>query len=396
MAGLVGYGGDPAIVASRAEIERVGVLIAAVADRLLGGFFDFLPNPVHRAQVDIQVPLLLGRMAKTRIALAAAAENYFTADAQLAHKLEDLGNVIRDNPWLVNLIPKGAAAKIEFAGAVGFALAQVAPGATAANATRTLAATRDLEKDLSKANGVGLLVDRRVQFQAVSAEPQAEVHSLSTLGHSLAKLNTLDAQIRVETYVSPGGEKTLLVLLPSTQSMLPVASANPFDLTSDATLAINPEESELQEAVMRALASAGAREANVILAGYSLGGVLAANIASSNEFNVTGVVTIGSPVGHVEIPGQIPVLSLQHQNDPIPALTAATNPLTENWATATRMVELNLAEPAIKAHEFEHYEKSLALADTSTNKGVVRIRELILNQLSGSQLVSTQGFSFSR
>ena len=60
------------------------------------------------------------------------------------------------------------------------------------------------------------------------------------------------------------------------------------------------------------------------------------------------------------------------------------------------MVELDLAEPAINAHEFEHYEKSLALADTSTNKGVVRIRELILNQLSGSQLVSTQGFSFSR
>lgn len=396
MAGLVGYGGDPAIVACRTEIERVGAVIGTVADTLLGDFFDFLPNPVHRAQVDIQVPVLLGRMTKTRLALAATAENYFTADAQLAHKLEDLGNVIRDNPWIVKLIPRGVAEKIEAAGAVGFVFAQLAPGATAANATRTLAATRDLESDLSKANGVGLFVDRQVEFKPVSVEPQLEARSLTTLGHSLAKLNSLDAQIRVETYVSPGGEKTLLVLLPSTQSMLPVAGANPFDLTTDATLAINPEESELQKAVVRALASAGAREANVILAGYSLGGVLAANIASSNEFNVTGVVTIGSPVGHLEIPAQIPVLSLQHQNDPVPAMTAATNPLTENWATATRMVELGIAEPAINAHEFEHYEKTLALADTSTNRGLVRVRELILTQLVESQLVSTQGFSFSR
>ncbi len=396
MAGLIGYGGDPAVVASRAEIERVGVLIAGVCDTLLGGFFDFLPNPVHRAQVDIQLPVLISRMARTRLALAEAAENYFTADAQLAHKLEDLGHLIRDNPWLVNLLPKGAAARIEVAGVAGFALAHLAPGATAANATRTLAATRDLSEDLAQVNRAGLLVDGNVQFESIAAEPRGELSSLATIGSRLSDLNSLDAQIRVETYLSPSGERTMLVLLPSTQSMSPVATANPFDLTSDANLAINPEESELQEAVTRALASAGARDANVILAGYSLGGVLAANIASSNEFNVTGVVTIGSPVGHVELPPEIPVLSLQHQNDPIPAMTAATNPLTENWATATRMVELQIAEPALNAHEFDHYQKSLALADVSANKGVSRIREMILNQLSGSQLISTQGFRFSR
>jgi hypothetical protein len=48
---------------------------------------------------------------------------------------------------------------------------------------------------------------------------------------------------------------------------------------------------------------------------------------------VTHVLTVGSPVAHARIPEQTRVLSLEHEEDVVPALEGADNPDRPRWVT---------------------------------------------------------------
>ena len=396
MAGLVGYGGDPSVVASRAEIERVSGQLGVVGSELFSRIFHLLPNPIHRAQVDIALPAIEYRIQRTRLALATAAENYFSADAQVAHSIESIGHAIRAHPWLINLIPKVALERIQAGGAIAFGVAQFAPGSIAANSTRLLASSTDLDERVDSVQRVGLLNDRTVKFHEVATRLRQPITSLAEIGSRIEELDASSGQVMVETYVAANGSRTLLVYLPGTQSFSPIAGKNPFDLVTDTALLTEPENSELLKAVSAALNQSGAKGANVIFAGYSLGGIAAAALAIQSGQAVSGVVTIGAPVGQFQLPGNVPVLSIQHSNDPIPAASGETNPLTKNWATVSRAAELPLGTPAIEAHGLEHYRETLGMVDAETLPGVRRVRELILNQVAGSQLLKAEAFEFRR
>ena len=396
MGGLVGYGGDPAVVASRAEIDRVAGQLGVVSSELLGRILHVLPNPIQRVQVDIALPGLEYRIHRTRLALAAVAENYFSAEARVAHSIEAVGHALRDHPWLLNLIPKPLLEKIQLGGAVAFGAAQFAPGSFASQSTRFLASSTNLDKKAEGVQRIGLLNDKKVWFSSEVVAAKQPVTSLANIGSRIDGLSASKGKILVETYVSDGGQRTLLVYLPGTQSFSPIAGKNPFDLATDTALVTDPQNSELLKAVTESLSQSGAKGANVILAGYSLGGVAAAALATQQSLNVTGVVTIGAPVGQISLPANIPVLSIEHGNDPIPAATGETNPLTKNWATASRNFALPIGTPAIEAHELAHYRETLGLVDDSNLAGVSRVRELILGQLDGSKLVKAEVVAFSR
>ena len=396
MSGLVGYGGDPRVVASRAEIDRVSAHLHSVGSELFAGILHVLPNPIHRAQVNAVLPVIEYRIQKTRLALAAAAENYFSADARVAHSLESLGHALRDHPWLIQLIPKPVLEKLQTYGTAAFAVAQFAPGDFGSQSTRFLASSTDLGKKADSVQRFGLLNDRPVSVRELPTLQRAPVSSLADIGSRIDEVNELKSQIRIDTYESENGQRTLVVYLPGTQSLSPVAGKNPFDLASDTALATDPKHSRLLEAVGSALEKSGARGAHVIVAGYSLGGIAAAQLAANGGFEVTGVVTIGSPVGQVNVPQGVPVLSVQHSNDPIPAATGESNPLTANWATVTREAPLPIGSPSLEAHELARYRETLDLVDHSQIAGVSRVREMILGQLAGSRLVKASAFELSR
>lgn len=396
MGGLVGYGGDPAVVASRAEIDRVASQLGVVGSELLGRILHLLPNPIHRAQVDLALPSLEYRIHRTRLALATVSENYFSADAQVAHSIESIGHAIRDHPWILQLIPKPLLEKIRVGGAVAFGAAQFAPGGLASQSTRLLASSTDIDKQADNVQRIGLLNDKKVSFSSELVAASPPVRSLAAIGSRIDELSSGDGQILVETYVSAGGQRTLMVYLPGTQSFSPIAGKNPFDLTTDTALVTDPANSELLKAVSSALGQSGAHGANVIISGYSLGGVAAAALATQSGLNVSGVITIGAPVGQLQLPASVPVLSIQHSNDPIPAATGETNPLTKNWATVSRAAELPIGTPAIEAHELSRYRETLKLVDESHLVGVSRVREMILGQVAGSQLSKAEVFEFRR
>jgi len=396
MAGLVGYGGDPTVVASRAEIDRIGAHLYLVGSQLVLHSLNLLPDPIARLQLDSQLPLLEYRVQKTRLALAVAAENYFTTEARVSHTLEAVGHALQRHPWLLHLIPESTLREIEVAGLSAFAVAQLAPGNVGKQATGALASTMNLVGQLAKANRRGLLVDQPVQFHLVASKTRTPIGSVTEIGRRIDEVNLAKRQIRIETYVGGNGQKTMLVYLPGTQSLSPIAGSNPFDATTDASLAARPNQSQLLKAISGALDSAGARGVHVILAGYSLGGMAAAELAASGRFDVTGVITIGSPIGQVELPSGIPVLSIENSNDPVPAATGRVNPLTENWATVSAEAKLQQGAPAIEAHKLEHYFGTLREVDQTKMAGPSRVRDLIVSQLKGSELSETQTYEFNR
>ena len=381
MAGLVGYGGDPRVVASRDEILRIETHVGQVASELVGGAWKLLPNPLHRAQVDAAIPGLEFRMQKTRMALLHAAESYFSADARVSHTVESIGHALKALPWLKSMLPKGEAI-------AAYSVSLLAPGDIGAESTRALAAATTPPKNL--------VHDRPVQFKRVASTDHSGVYNLGDIGSRLQELNKQTREIRIETYVDSAGEKTMLVLLPGTQNLSPIPGENPFDPTTDAMLVANPEKSELQKAIIQALEDSGAKGHHVVIAGYSLGGIVAANIAAKGEFDVTGLITIGSPVAGANLTSDVPTLSIQHTNDPVPAATGKSNPLTENWATVSRHLDVGPGHTLVKAHELEGYRGTLSLTDSSEIPGVKRVRDLILNQVVGKKLVETQTFEFTR
>ncbi|GAA1477897.1 hypothetical protein GCM10009623_23430 [Nocardioides aestuarii] len=90
------------------------------------------------------------------------------------------------------------------------------------------------------------------------------------------------------------------------------------------------------EAVTQAMAAVGVGPDDpVMLVGHSQGGMQAAALAADPGFgyDVTHVVTAGSPVGTVALPDGVTVLSLENTGDVVPLLDGEPNPATAHHVT---------------------------------------------------------------
>ena len=131
-----------------------------------------------------------------------------------------------------------------------------------------------------------------------------------------------------QTDARPG--RRWLVQLPSTQTWHPRAGVAPNDLTAD-FVALSMHETTLTRAAVEAMRQAGIRSGEpVLVAGFSLGGMVATQIADVSEregFTVTHLVTAGSPIGRYRLPHTVSVLSLEHVLDVVPRLEGRENPI---------------------------------------------------------------------
>ena len=337
---LITYGGDPRIVATRAEIERVQHNLAAVG-ALIGGeldFWDFANQPLRRVGLAMQWPAIDSRLRHLLVACEHAANEYFDGEALVAKEIMDM-----------NLAPAVAGALVGL-------------GAPA------------------------LLQSRGASARLISSETGvAAPQSFGDLAGRLEKLNAAGRPIvRIESF-----DGIYLVFLPGTQVWSPIAGKNPLDLTSDLAAMVAPAKADFEKAAYAAIKQAGIGSSDrVILVGHSQGGMIAANIAvdqSQREpgrqpaCRVAGVVTFGAPLGQLADKLKVPVIAFAHNNDLVPKLGVKANPLAENWVTVARDSPLQGQNAApVEAHSISNYKKTAELADSSTDLGLNRVREQIL------------------
>jgi hypothetical protein len=154
-----------------------------------------------------------------------------------------------------------------------------------------------------------------------------------------------------------------------------VESANDLGVNVDAMAG---NKTVLQEGIQEALRRAGAQDtgAPVMLVGHSQGGIVAAQSTGdliAGGYNVTHVVTAGSPVGRIDVPGNVQVLSLENRNDIVPHLDATDNPGSPNRTTVTFDNQTNTFSGN---HSIGgNYTEAARQLENSSNSSVQRFQE---------------------
>ncbi|WP_085368756.1 thioesterase domain-containing protein [Leifsonia sp. NCR5] len=136
--------------------------------------------------------------------------------------------------------------------------------------------------------------------------------------------------IRVASRVDAHGLRHWIVQFPSTKSWHPRAGAAPNDLTADLVIGAEQEPTATRAAIATML-HAGIRPGEpVLLAGFSLGGMVAAQVADRATragLTVAHLVVAGTPLGRVHIPDGVRVLAIEHVLDIVPRIDGRENPV---------------------------------------------------------------------
>jgi len=115
-----------------------------------------------------------------------------------------------------------------------------------------------------------------------------------------------------------------------------------------------------------------------MLVGHSQGGMQAAALAGDPDFgyNVTNVVTAGSPVATSGIPDDVSMLSLENTGDLVPMLDGESNPATANHTTVQADVHSGSFGAADgQNHSLSTYGSIADAADASGDPSVVAVVE---------------------
>lgn len=185
-------------------------------------------------------------------------------------------------------------------------------------------------------------------------------------------------QIRIEHHVDENGEDVWIVWSGGTVEMLPVpGSTEPWDARSNLN-AVAGAAAESVQATMEAMRQAGIPEgARVMHVGYSQGGIVAAAIGASGQYD-SSVVTFGAPVETIDLPEDVPALHVQHEEDPVPALSGERAEPVDGGRVARRSLydggppppPADGVDEPVPAHLARNYLDTARLLDGSSDPGV--------------------------
>jgi len=186
------------------------------------------------------------------------------------------------------------------------------------------------------------------------------------------------AHVRVERYSVPGAPDSFAVFITGTADFSPRSGSEPFDLTSNVSSMVDlPGISDLpsgaDRAVRQAMRDAGVTAASPVqFTGFSQGGLIAATLAASGDYNTRGVVAVGAPTAQLELGAEYPALLLEHTDDIVPALggnrTDDTAVLVQREAFADRATPSGVAVPS---HDRDEYRHTAELADAARSPRLV-------------------------
>ncbi|WP_138275985.1 alpha/beta fold hydrolase [Rhodoluna limnophila] len=375
MGDVTAFGGEPQIIATLLEIERVQACLGSAYSLLQQQLElpDFFQLPLKRIGLALEIGPVLERLEFLQQACAVAAQQYFDGEVQTASAFENLD----------------FAAIPAIAGVFAATSGQWAPYRD----SQIKVEPTGLAAPVQSANSLAALLTR-LERTASAGEPMVRIEKYSS-AFGAAGPGTAG------NWSSPGSFQAgnrYIVYIPGTQAWSPIAGKNPLDLTSNLQAMAGPTKASSEAAVQRAIVNAGvSKRDRVLLVGHSQGGMVAANLASQPQnYKVAGLVTIGSPISQLNQELRVPTISLQHTNDLVPKLDLAQNALGKDWVTVEREapVSSSNSKPAVlQAHELSTYRGTALLADQSTDAGLARIRELITDFASGQGQVTNYRIS---
>ncbi|GAA1232612.1 hypothetical protein [Oryzihumus leptocrescens] len=219
---------------------------------------------------------------------------------------------------------------------------------------------------------------------------QADTGGVTGVGALMRSLHTTAEKpggaidIRRVTTSGPGGvtRTAYIVNIPGTDSWLPPPaqwhSRSAPDLGGNLRLVGN-QPTVYSRGVVQAMVRAGVpRSAPVMLVGHSQGGMTAYQIAADQSrlratgsrhgqaFNITHVITAGSPLATMTVPDGVRVLSLEASGDIVPDLDGAPNP--DRAGHLTYSFERDRGDIGTN-HGFDGYEGAAAGVDRLAARG---------------------------
>jgi hypothetical protein len=208
--------------------------------------------------------------------------------------------------------------------------------------------------------------------------PPRSIQDLLEHLHAVAALSEgagspANGTVEVQTIRGPDGQVRHVVYLPGTDDFNAPwdQDGDVRDLETDLDL-MSGRPDPYQQGILEALHQAGVQPGEpVLLVGHSLGGMAAvAILAGDSGYDVTDVVTAGSPTAQVSgFPVGSHVLSLEQQGDLVPELDGAPNP--DSVEQTTVVFDAGPDAGVVAHHGYGTYEEGAALADTSTDPSVV-------------------------
>ncbi len=366
--GLLSYGGDAQIVATRGEIDRVIAELNGLEGWLRAQveLQDFAVEPVLRVRLALELPLILEKLSRIRDACGHAADSYFAGEVEISRELRE---------GTISPLP-----------AISSSIAAVGSMFGVLGETKVSADLVGVASSITAPNSIGTLAER-------------------LLSESQAGVVTSDDQpgwLRIEKFLEPASpvngatgsmvipEACYVVYIPGTQNWAPKPGTNPFDMTSNLSAFSKTGFAGSERAVLAAMQQAGiSADSQVLLVGHSQGGMIAANI--STRFAGSKVLTFGAPLGQVSDRIIAPTLSIEHSDDPVPKLDSRPNPMKSNWVT----VRQSLPSPdPIAQHEMAGYlQTALDVDSQAADSGLGKLRKEI-SEFSGTPEATGQAYFF--
>ncbi len=345
------YGGNPDIVATREEIHRVAFEIKLAAEELtaFGSIETLLSDPLHQLQYRMAIVSVLTKLEKLHGSCLLASEQYFSTEAQIHRRFE------------IDLIPQLAAVTTSFATTLGWKLDQK----VSATKTRTI--------PTQPPNSITELLDRLWQVSS-KGEPTVGIDFFQT-----------------------ADQRTAIVYIPGTQTLGLGDGSNPLDLQSNIVAMQGNGFAASERAVLEAMSQAGITTTDeVIFVGHSQGGMVAGNLAMHPAgYIAAGLVTIGAPIAQLKLT-KLPVMAIEHVNDPIPNVSGKVNPLTKNWVTIQRTSLASESDAPMHSHSLNSYKNTTEKVDSSKSKGIVNIKDQLLSQVRGAPAGKAMDFVIAR
>ena len=345
------YGGNPDIVATREEIHRVACEIKLAADQLasFSSIESVLSDPFLQVHYRVATLSVLAKLERLQSNCLVASEQYFSTEAQIHRRFE------------IHFIPALAATTTNIATTLGWKL------------DHKVSATNTRTTDTNPPDSITDLVDRLSQVSS-KTKPTVGIDFFQT-----------------------ADKRTAVVYIPGTQTLGLGDGSNPLDLQSNVLAMQGAGVAASERAVLEAMKQAGISPIDeVIFVGHSQGGMVAGNLAQHPAgYIAAGLVTIGAPIAQLKLT-KVPVMAIEHVNDPIPNVSGKVNPLSKNWVTVQRKSSASESDAPLHSHSLKSYKNTTEKVDSSTSKGIVNIKQQLLSQVQGAPIGKAMDFVISR